>query len=111
MLFTIFAIEYVVTLIDARVEDRTRRLSSAERLTHMILGATTGAYFALVAYHASLEWLAAPTRLQLTSHGAVSWILTVYAISVLVSAARDASASRLSALTLRPETLNRAPSR
>jgi uncharacterized protein len=94
LLFALFAIEYVVTLIDARVEDRTRRLSRAERLTHMILGATTGAYFALVAYHASLEWITAPTRLQFTSHGAVSLILTLYGVSVLISAVRDASASR-----------------
>src|SRR5688572_4254875 len=94
LLFTVFAIEYVVTLIDARVEDRTRRLSRAERLTHMILGSTTGAYFALVAYHASLEWITAPTDLQFTSHGAVSVILTFYGASVLISAVRDGFASR-----------------
>ena len=98
LLFTLFAFEYVVTLIDARVEDRTRRLSRAERITHMILGATTGAYFALIAYHASLEWIAAPTRLQFTSHGTVSVILTLYGAGVLISAVRDASASRLSGL-------------
>ncbi len=44
------------------VEDRTRRLSRAERLVHMILGGTTGAYMALVAYHALTEWIGAPTR-------------------------------------------------
>ena len=94
LLCALFAIEYVVTLIDATVEDRTRRLSRAERLTHMILGATTGAYFALVAYHASLEWITAPTRFQFTSHGAMSLILTLYSAGVLISAVRDASASR-----------------
>jgi uncharacterized protein len=94
LLFTLFAIEYVVTLIDARVEDRTRRLSRAERVVHMILGATTGAYFALVAYHASMEWIGAPTRLQPTSHGVASLILTIYAVSVVISAVRDAAASR-----------------
>ena len=57
LFFALFAIEYVVTFIDAAVEDRTRRLSRAERFVHMILGATTGAYFALVAYHASTEWI------------------------------------------------------
>jgi hypothetical protein len=94
LLFALFAIEYVVTLMDAKVEDRTRRLSRAERLVHMILGATTGAYFALVAYHASLEWIALPTRLQFTSHGVVSVILTMYAVSVVISAVRDTLASR-----------------
>ena len=94
LLLTIFAIEYAVTLIDAVVEDRTRRLSRAERLVHMILGGTTGAYIALVAYHASTDWIGAPARLQLTDHGIVSLILSIYAASVIVSAVRDARASR-----------------
>ncbi len=94
LLFAIFAIEYAVTLIDAVVEDRTRRLSRAERLVHMILGGTTGAYIALTAYHASTDWIDAPTGLQLTNHGIVSPILSIYAVSVIVSAVRDARASR-----------------
>ena len=94
MLFAVFAIEYIVTLIDATVEDRTRRLSRAERVVHMILSSTTGAYFALVGYHASTEWIGAPTQMQFTSHGIASWILTIYAASVLLSALRDTVASR-----------------
>ena len=94
LLFALFAIEYVVTLVDTVVEDRTRRLSRAERLVHMILGSTTGAYFALVAYHASAQWITAPTGLQFTSHGVVSLILTIYATCVVISALRDAWASR-----------------
>jgi len=94
LLFAVFAVEYAVTLIDAVVEDRTRRLSRAERLVHMILGGTTGAYMALVAYHALTKWISAPTDVQLTDHGAVSLILSIYAISVIASAMRDAAASR-----------------
>ena len=94
LLLAVFAIEYAVTLMDAVVEDRTRRLSRVERLVHMILGATTGAYIALVAYHASLEWIGAATALRLTDHGVVSLILSVYAASTIVSALRDARASR-----------------
>lgn len=94
LLLAVFAIEYAVTLIDAVVEDRTRRLSSVERLVHMILGATTGAYIALVAYHASTEWISAPTKLQLTDHGVVSLILSIYGVSTMVSAVRDIWASR-----------------
>ena len=94
LLLAVFAVEYAVTLIDAVVEDRTRRLSRAERLVHMILGGTTGAYMALVAYHASTEWIGAPTKVQLTDHGVVSLILSIYAASVIVSALRDAGASR-----------------
>ena len=94
LLLALFAIEYAVTLIDAVVEDRTRRLSRAERIVHMILGATTGAYIALVAYHACTEWIDAPTAVRLTDHGVVSLILSVYGASVIVSAVRDARASR-----------------
>jgi hypothetical protein len=94
LLLALFAIEYAVTLIDAVVEDRTRRLSPAERIVHMILGATTGAYIALVAYHACTEWIVAPTAVRLTDHGVVSLILSVYGASVIVSAVRDARASR-----------------
>ncbi|MGZ9057886.1 MAG: hypothetical protein ACXW13_01785 [Burkholderiaceae bacterium] len=94
LLLAVFAVEYAVTLIDAVVEDRTRRLSRVERLVHMILGGTTGAYIALVAYHASMEWIGAPTRLQLTNHGVVSLILSIYGASVVVSAVRDVRASR-----------------
>ena len=94
LLLAIFAIEYVVTLIDSLVEDRTRRLSRAERLVHMILGATTGAYIALVALHASTEWIGASTKLQLTNHGVVSLILSIFGVSVVISAVRDLRASR-----------------
>lgn len=94
LLFAVFALEYGVTLLDAVVEDRTRRLPRAERLVHMILGATTGAYIALVAHHALTEWIGAPPKLQLTDHGVVSLILSAYAVIVIVSAMRDAVASR-----------------
>ncbi|HVE88154.1 MAG TPA: hypothetical protein VNA44_00495 [Burkholderiaceae bacterium] len=94
LLLAVFAIEYAITLIDAVVEDRTRRLSRAERIVHMILGATTGAYIALVAYHASTDWIGAPTGLRLTDHGVVSLILSVYGAGVIVSSVRDARASR-----------------
>ena len=94
LLLAVFAVEYGVTLLDAVVEDRTRRLSRAERLVHMILGGTTGAYMALVAYHALTEWISAPSNVQLTDHGVVSLILSIYAITVIVSAMRDAVASR-----------------
>lgn len=94
LLLSVLAIEYVVTLVDSIVEDRTRRLSKAERLVHMILGATTGAYVALVAYHASMEWMDAPPALRATHHGIVSVILSIYAGAVVISGGRDAVASR-----------------
>ena len=94
LLIAVFAAEYVVTLADAVVEDRTRRLSRAERLVHMILGGTTGAYMALVVYHATLVWLPAPSVIASTEHGIASFILSVFACGVLVSGLRDAHAAR-----------------
>ena len=94
LLLAVLTVEWAVTLRDAAIEDRTRRLSRAERLVHMTLGGTTGAYVALVLYYASTEWIAAPTELKLTDHGAVSLILSAYAVAVTVSAVRDFFASR-----------------
>ena len=103
LLLAVFASEYAVTLMDAVVEDRTRRLSRAERLVHMILGGTTGAYMALVAYHASANWIGAPTALQLTNHGVMSLILSFYGASVVISAVRDVRASRQLRAAAAPE--------
>lgn len=103
LLFAAFAAEYAVTLADSLVEDQTRRLSRAERLVHMILGATTGGYFALVIYHASVDWIPAPSALIWTEHGIVSIILTVYAAGVLISGVRDAFAARHREATPRQE--------
>lgn len=94
LLFGAFAVEYLITLGDSIVEDRTRRLTRAERVVHMILGATTGAYVALVIYHASIEWIDAPTALRATQHGVASIILSIYAGSVMISGVRDLLASR-----------------
>ena len=93
LLIAAFAAEYAVTLADSVVEDQTRRLSRAERMVHMILGATTGAYVALVIYHASGEWMPAPSALVWTEHGIISIILSFYAAGVLVSGLRDAYAA------------------
>ena len=93
LLIAIFAAEYVVTLADAVVEDQTRRLSRAERLVHMILGGTTGAYMALVIYHAAIEWIPSASALVLTKHGIASIILSVFACGVLISGLRDAFAA------------------
>jgi hypothetical protein len=88
------AAEYLVTLVDSLVEDDTRRLSRVERVNHMVLGFTTGAYFALIGWHALTVWQPQPTALVPTTHGAVSVVLTVYAIGVVLSASRDAFAAR-----------------
>lgn len=94
LLIAMFAAEYAMTLADAVVEDRTRRLSRVERPLHMILGGTTGAYMALVIYHAAFEWVPRPSAMTSTEHGIASVILSVFACGVLISGLRDARAAR-----------------
>ena len=94
LLIALFAAEYLVTLVDAVVEDRTRSVSRVERVLHMILGLTTGAYVGLISYYASMEWFGAPTSLHPTQHGILSIVLTIYALAVVLSATRDILAAR-----------------
>ena len=86
--------EFTLSLIDSVVEDRTRELSATERVVHMILGVTTGAWAGFVFYTACTEWWNRPTALAGTGYGLVSWVLTFFAVAVAISALRDALASR-----------------
>ncbi|HVF63463.1 MAG TPA: hypothetical protein VNE58_05675 [Casimicrobiaceae bacterium] len=94
LLLLLFAVEYLVTLVDAVVEDRTRELSHVERVVHMMLGLTTGAYVGLIAYYAASEWFGRPSVLQPTGHGLASIVLSVYAAAVILSGLRDGLAAR-----------------
>jgi len=85
--------EFGLSLIDSVVEDRTRELSATERVVHMMLGVTTGAWSGFVFYTAFMEWWGQPSGLRATGYGAVSWLLTAYALAVIVSATRDAVAA------------------
>lgn len=86
--------EFTVSLVDSIVEDRTRRVAATERVVHLILGVTTGAWTGFVFLTAFTDWITQPTGWQPTSYGIVSWLLTAFGLAVAVSAARDAIAAR-----------------
>jgi hypothetical protein len=84
----IIAGEYVVTIADSIVEDRTRRLSAIERTNHMLLAANTGLYGAFVALQA-VRWSQLPTALAPTHHPVLSELLSACAAVIVVWAVRD----------------------
>lgn len=85
--------EFGLTLVDSVVEDRTRDVAAAERVVHMILGVTTGAWAGFVFYTGFTDWWSRPTALTATGYGVVSWLLSFYALAVAISATRDAIAA------------------
>lgn len=85
--------EFVLTLVDSVVEDRTREVAATERVVHMILGVTTGAWAGFVFFTGFTDWWVRPTALAGTAYGVVSWLLTAYAVAVALSATRDALAA------------------
>jgi len=101
----IIAGEYVVTIADSIVEDRTRRLSAIERTNHMLLAANTGLYGAFVALQ-GVRWSDQPTALVRTHHPVLSELLTACAVVIVIWAVRDGWASHREAAQLRA----RAPS-
>ena len=86
--------EFGLSLVDSVVEDRTRELAATERVVHMVLGVTTGAWTGFVFYTAFTDWWSQPTGWTAASYGLVSWLFTAYALAVAVSATRDAIAAR-----------------
>ena len=83
--------EVILTLWDFLVEDRSRILPPAERVLHSIMALNGGAAFALLCLFAPIWWRL-PSRLQFTSHGWQSIVLSVFAAGVVASAVRDARA-------------------
>ncbi len=73
--------EIAITLKDFLVEDATRRLPPFERALHAVLAIGYGAVLAMLA-PTLLGWAALPSTLVATSHGVISWILTLAALGV-----------------------------
>ncbi|HPT48593.1 MAG TPA: hypothetical protein PKZ22_00110 [Accumulibacter sp.] len=87
-LFGVIAIEIALTAWDFVVEDRTRTLSPSERVTHLILSMTGGAYVALLIPNL-IAWSNFPSGIFLVDHGLRSLILTVFGIGVFAWGVRD----------------------
>lgn len=94
LLATLVIGEFSLSLIDSVVEDRTRRVSATERVVHLMLGVTTGAWVGFVFHTAIASWWQQPTGFVATGYGRVSWLLTAFAGAVAISATRDALAAR-----------------
>lgn len=86
-------IEIGLTLWDFVVEDRTRRLSATERVTHTVLAMNGGAYVVLLLVEMFSRWRLQPAGLQTVHYGWISWVLSVYAVGVLLSGLRDGLAA------------------
>ena len=88
ILFIVIVIEVVLTAWDFVTEDKTRVLGAAERITHLVLSMTGGAYIALL-IPVLLDWSHLPSGLVSVEYGLRSWILTLFGIGVFVWGVRD----------------------
>jgi hypothetical protein len=88
MLAAILCVEIGLTAWDFVVEDQTRELGANERILHLILSITGGAYLAVLIPHWSV-WVGSVSRLESVGYGFRSWILTVLALGVFAWGLRD----------------------
>lgn len=87
-LFTVIAIEIALTAWDFVTEDKTRVLSPTERITHLVLSMTGGAYVALL-IPVLISWSHLPTDIVSIDYGIRSWILTFLGLGVFAWGIRD----------------------
>lgn len=90
ILFGVIIIEVVLTAWDFVVEDKTRVLSAAERITHLVLSMTGGAYVALL-IPVLLNWSQLPSVFICVEYGVRSWLLTIFGTGVFAWGIRDIS--------------------
>jgi hypothetical protein len=88
ILFGLLIIEILLTAWDFVVEDKTRVLSSNERVIHLTLSMGGGAYVALLIPQL-LDWSHQPTGFAGIEYGILSWILTLFGVGVLGWGVRD----------------------
>ena len=82
------AAEVLVTACDEWLENRSRVLPQNERILHVFLTLNLGAIITVL-YPLLREWGTRPTALAPTGHGALSWIISLFALSALGWAVRD----------------------
>ena len=80
--------EIGVTAVDEWVENRTRVLPQNERVLHIFLTLNLGLIIAALVPQL-LDWSARPTGLERAHHGALTWILTLFALASAAWAVRD----------------------
>ena len=92
-LAAILLFEVVITLSDFIEEDQTRRLPPGERVMHAVMGIVYGVFLTLLFPYAA-RWSKLGSGFGPAEYGALSWLLTVFALGVLASGLRDLAASR-----------------
>lgn len=91
LVVVLLAVEIVVTLMDFVVEDRTRRLPASERVLHTLLAINFG--MTLIAFAPILiGWWSQPAEIVRVSHGAYSWLFSLFAAGLFAWSARNALA-------------------
>jgi hypothetical protein len=91
-LAAVLLFEVVITLWDFIEEDMRRPLPPGERVTHTLMAIIYGAFLANLVPQLIL-WASGPAALTPTGYGDVSWVMTVMAVGVALSGARDLLAS------------------
>ena len=92
LIATALLLEVVITATDFVVEDRTRRLSTFERLLHTSLTLLFGVLLMALA-PILIGWLQQPTTLREVSYGGFSVLLTLLATGMAAWGIRDALAA------------------
>lgn len=85
-------VEATITLMDFVEEDRSRKLSATERVTHTVLTLNYGVILTLFA-PILWQWSHAPNGFSIMNFGLLSWIMALYAISVFLLGCRDLTRS------------------
>jgi hypothetical protein len=80
--------EVVVTALDESVENRIRVLPQNERVLHVFLTLNLGVLLALLVPVLS-EWSRQPGALVPLQHGALSWLLTAFAVASAIWSVLD----------------------
>jgi len=96
--------EVLVTAWDEFIENRTRVLPQNERILHVFLTLNLGAIITVL-YPLLREWGSRPTALVPSSHGVLSVLITLFAVTALAWAIRDT----LAWLRLRRATVQENP--
>lgn len=85
--------QMIVDASDEFVENRTRTLPQNERVLHFFIVLNFGLIAAILIIML-IDWAFEPTRLELASHGALSWILSMLSVAAFAWAVRDLLAWR-----------------
>ena len=88
LLLSILIIEFLLTAWDFVIEDRTRKLSATERITHLILSMNGGAYVGFLIPQL-MDWSTLPTGLFSYNYGLSSWLLSIFGVGVFCWGIRD----------------------